>query len=76
MSRIVRVVEGHIRKGMAKVDGVYAKNSVEHQILARSKFLDIAPGKYFLYISFLNDNCIISPAQPFELLFLAKNNSV
>ena len=45
MSRIVRVVEGHIRKGMAKVDGVYAKNSVEHQILARSKFLDIAPGK-------------------------------
>ena len=43
MSRIARVFEQHVRKGMSS--GYLAKQtSIEHQILERSKVIDVAPG--------------------------------
>ena len=42
MSRLARVFEQHVRKGMAHAK--LNQKSIEHQVLERSKVIDVAPG--------------------------------
>ena len=51
MSRIIRVFEGHFKKGMSLTPH---QTSIEHQIMARSKVLDVAPGILILSRIFNN----------------------